>query len=237
MWRLIALLMGSALLLSACVGNETTSGTPTACNAGARPNITVDIPATAPTEDSHLGIAELSAKDSLSSTVPALQRYKETLGLTAVNLAANIDGNIRADPRWGKWCAVLTNATVKINWDTTVFLAHELIPGSCPYRAVREHEQMHVDLDRSLLPILRFKIETALEKLSQTTYWETSSSYAIAELDLRAKQVAQQALDDFERERDAEQLTIDTPAEYDRVEAVCGRSAFPTLATGASSGM
>lgn len=88
-----------------------------------------------------------------------------------------------------------------------------------------------------MLPVLELKLKTALERLPQTTYWQSDGYQAMAELDARAQQITQDVIKDFEAERDRQQLTIDTPAEYDRVAALCGRAAFPKLAPGTITGM
>jgi hypothetical protein len=227
-WRLAALLISSLLLQTACNSPQATSSVPV-CSGHVTTDVTVDTLIGSPLEDRHLGIGALSAQDSLDKNVPALKNYTETLGLTVVSATANFNGDVRAEPVDGHWCAKLLRVTVRVNWGTTVFMAHELVPGSCPYHAIRDHEEKHINLDHDLLPELKSRIAAAIEQTDARPVWGTTSSSAISRLQTQTQQAAQGAVDQFGKERDARQLRIDTPAEYDRVVALCGNAAFPKL--------
>jgi len=182
-------------------------------------------------------VAALSARDSLDKTVPALKDYRETFGTTAAELKAHLNGDMRADPKGNHWCAQLVRTTVKVDWITTVYLARELEPGSCPLAAVQAHEAKHVALDRELLPMMKQDVETAVRGVTRAPVWGTSANEAMAALKARIEQAAKAAIDDFEKQRDARQLLIDTPEEYDRVSASCGKDAFSKLGIHASTEM
>jgi len=236
-WGLSFLVAVGLTLLAAC---STTSGQPPAtqvCNEQVNPNIIVDVPVAKPVEDRHLDIAALSARDSLDKSVPALQSYQETLGSTSAELQAQLDGDMRADPRGMHWCARLLRATVKIKWDTTVYLARELVPGSCADRAVREHEAKHVALDRDLLPILKSDVEASIRRVTGTPTWGAGSTWALQDLKAQVQKATEDAIDKFQAQRNARQLQIDTPEEYNRVAASCGEDAFPRINGKAVTGM
>jgi len=235
-WGLAALVSLGVMLLGACT---TSSGQPATevCDEQVNPQITIDVLTVKPVEDRHLDIAALSARDSLDKTVPELQGYQDTLGSTSAELHAQLDGDMRADPRGMHWCARLLRATVKIKWDTTVYLARELIPGSCADKAVRQHEAKHVALDRDLLPTLKSDVETSILRVTQRPVWGAGSSWALQDLKAQVQKAAEAAIDTFQTQRNRRQLEIDTPEEYNRVAASCGQNAFPTINGKAATGM
>jgi hypothetical protein len=223
----------ASLLLSSggALADSSTPDDPSAaaCAAAPPPEIAIDFTEEKPEIDRHLSYQQLSQSEA-NALGPAVKRGKAMFGFTQSTIEA--DGgfsNDQAELSSGQICQWATQVTVRIIWTIQVSIAAEIKPGTCPDQAVRDHEQKHVALDRQFQPLLRQQITAALRAPGALTELNADPDSAAALLRTRFNVAITTVVQDFLAMRNRQQLTIDTPAEYERVLAVCGKETFTKL--------
>ena len=134
-------------------------------------------------------------------------------------------------------CAWFDTITVRITIDPTIFVAREFGKGSCPRRAILEHEHKHIRVDREIVNKYAKKIGRALK-----SYVDKNPVYGPVRAS-RLKSLQQRMTDQLDRltsqigrrmeqERKRRQQAIDTRKEYERVRNECPESQWPTKFNG-----
>lgn len=191
-----------------------------ACASDPSPRIKVMVKVVGPTQDQKYNIAELSKRWNITER-PGMERYIYTFGVADADLNGKAKLNVQTIGDESHWCGKVTDASILINWPIDVHIASEFVPGSCVYRSVLEHEYLHVALDQKLLPELERRLEKGFRELFSKTFWGSSETAVTGAMHDQGDKVIQEILAAFQEERDARQLEIDTPEEYDRVDALC----------------
>lgn len=190
------------------------------CPSYPPPTVDITINVSGPVEDQKYSIAKLTKLHILGESRWTGRDY-HTLGVTE----ANFDGTTAIDSRLegsaGNWCIHAVRAEARVKWRIDVHLGAELVPGTCLYKAVQQHEGKHVARDRELMRVLKERLEVELVDVLRQPVWAANEAAAqqIMEDNVSASLAA--SLRDFEKERDQRQLEIDAPAEYARVQASC----------------
>ena len=154
----------------------------------------------------------------------------KTMGLHSRNL--DFDGDIAAEGRvnksTGESCIGLSS--IRLNFkviDPTVFIAKEVRLGSCQFRAIREHELKHVQVDRDVINKYSALIGKAIQdEFNHNVYiavpFPTGQEDAKkAYLTARIQAVIAANMAQFKIEHTRLQQQVDTIEEYQRVENMC----------------
>jgi hypothetical protein len=193
------------------------------CERGPELDVTVEARREEPEFDHSHDIAWLTSRPGRAAAPD--ERYTHALGLTQSALEPDFRAEwmMLARPEGGV-CAALTTATVTLVWRTTVYIAKELPWRSCSYREVLAHENKHVALDATLFDQFAADIRKAVERAAKSIgiVRETSAERAGAAIRKRLQRALGAVMDEFSERRNARQLAIDTPREYDRLAAACG---------------
>ncbi|HEX9447678.1 MAG TPA: hypothetical protein VF920_06845 [Dongiaceae bacterium] len=231
-------LFGAMLLLAGCAATEAGRQSPSkpppmpvdaGCYPAPMPLVNVDIAVSGPVEDRSLSYRTLSQYDS-DGKGPAAKRGQITFGVTQSSITGHGDLKGRQlAMASGQSCVWFTAVTVKLTWAIRVDIASEISPGTCPDRAVREHEAKHVALDRRLQPQLKQKIDATLAAHGRISLLAASPATATQQMQEAMDHIISNAILEFVAERDRQQIGIDTPQEYERVMQLCGKRAFGSL--------
>ena len=129
-------------------------------------------------------------------------------------------------------CAWFDTITVRMTIEPTIYVAREFDKGSCPRRAILEHEQKHIRVDREIVNKYAREIGQAVKG-----YIDSNPAYGPVRAN-RLKDLQQRMTDQLdrlvsqvgrrmERERNRRQQNVDTRAEYERVRKQCRESQWP----------
>jgi hypothetical protein len=206
--------------------------TPT-CALGLAQDVSIEIATVGPSVSQDGDIADLTRKMAAGPRRPGLERYDHALGVTDTNIGtlAHVAPQGRQMPD-GRWCVKLTHVDIAVTFGIEVHLAQELRRGSCPYRAVLEHEQKHVAVAQGLRQSLRDQIEVAVVNAIKRPVLATSQAAAAAQAKAAVDGLMRDTVAAWKLASDTYQMQIDTPQEYDRVHAICGDAAFGKVLQG-----
>jgi hypothetical protein len=151
-------------------------------------------------------------------------RHQRTLGVTSYQARFVVGGRTYAVPVAGGYCIYLRAVEVEYGYlHHDVFVASELAPDSCEYKAVLDHENQHVAINRAMVREgarrLRQELERRLATLPPKFSREPQlgTDRAIAELQLAAAPV----LEDIEQAQAARNAAFDTAGAYDAIGELC----------------
>lgn len=134
-------------------------------------------------------------------------------------------------------CAWFDTITVRITIEPTIYVAREFDKGSCPRRAILEHEHKHISVDRKIVDKYAKQIGHAVKDYvdSNRVYGPVRAS-RLKNLQQRMSdhlsRVISQIGRRMERERNRRQQGIDTRQEYKRVREQCRESQWPDAFNG-----
>src|SRR5260221_4510879 len=210
------------------------SGAPApSCFLNLPQDISIVIQTLGPSVSQDTNVAQLTQQMRAGPKRAGLERYDHALGATdtRVNAKAKVSGQ-SVQMRDGRWCVKLNHVDVTVTFGIEAHLATELQPGTCPYRAVLQHEEKHVAVAQGLRQSLHDQIETAVVSAIKRSTADANRQMAIK----RAEDEVQRFLDDTAdavyAASEVYQMQIDTPQEYDRVHQVCGDKAFGKIMQG-----
>lgn len=121
-------------------------------------------------------------------------------------------------------CLGVSHVSVDLTFhDPVIYLAKELQWADCVAREVRAHEQKHARVDQELLAWFRPYMEGEVAKwaVGNAAVEVTNIPAGKSTLDDQLDKVIDRAIEVFTKERARRQAMIDTPQEYQRVEAAC----------------
>lgn len=152
--------------------------------------------------------------------------HETPVGLTAASLKldSRYEIRVRTTSEDVMVCAQIAHFDLNFGFDdTVVYLAREMPSGSCSQREVLEHEMRHVRADHLLVqnytPLLPDILRAAFRQIGVIR----ASSAEVAEEQLKAtiKNYMADLGKNLSLVRQKQQLTIDTPEEYDRLSKSC----------------
>lgn len=129
-------------------------------------------------------------------------------------------------------CAWFDTITVKITIEPTIYVAREFDKGSCPRRAILEHERKHIRVDRDIVNKYAKKIGRAVkEYVDENRVYGPVRANRLRDLQQRMSDQLERLITKvsrrMQRERGQRQQAIDTRKEYERVREQCSTSQWP----------
>ena len=129
-------------------------------------------------------------------------------------------------------CAWFDTITVRMIIEPTIYVAREFDKGSCPRRAILDHEQKHIRVDRQVVNKYAKEIgHTLKDYVDKYNIYGPVRARRLKDLQARMadrlKRIITQVSRRMERERSQRQQAIDTRAEYKRVRKQCPESQWP----------
>ena len=165
-------------------------------------------------------------REQISQLSPATKLEGHVLaGLTHGTYETRVSVNVRVLPnRRGGACVQPVSVLGTVFYsDLTVYLAREYPTGSCQYRAVLEHENQHVAINRRYferyIPRMRRVLEAATRRMG--SFWVADPQTAGQAAADRLQQALKPTLAELERETRRANAAIDTPESYRQVSARC----------------
>jgi hypothetical protein len=106
---------------------------------------------------------------------------------------------------------------------TTVYVARQYGPETCPYDVVLDHERQHVAINRQVLDDYAPRIRNAVQKTVMKLFPIAARSGKRAQNEARRKlEVAlQKAVQTMIAERDRRHAVLDTPDNYRQTQSLC----------------
>ncbi|WP_374384710.1 hypothetical protein [Dongia sp.] len=225
-------LLGGLALVAALVASllSSTPARADACGGAiAPPTLTVRTDARPPTQDHSRGVASLS-KDGNLAVPRGLENFRYAVGVTAADATGHTEWDMQGQALPdGRQCWWITQAKIIATVSTRVFIAKEIPRGSCLWNEVVKHEAKHVHLDQQLFPKMSGLIRPRVLAAISHSVVARSQAEARTLLGALLSKATRQAVSEFQRARDAEQLKIDTAAEYSRPNKICGEAAVSAI--------
>lgn len=215
-----------ALAIGLCLARPASAqatSTPASCPAGPVPAIRVAVMPLELHYDRSLDSAALEGLD-VNLTPDWLAGRGKLLGFTRHRLAPDYTAlTALTAPVENGVCVGFRDGTLGLRVETTIHLAAEIPPGSCLDREAVDHEWQHHERGLALIETLARDIEARLATaLAEEPFVVAPSAGAVAATAIdRLQRLMAPAIRDFEATYPAEQLELDTPAEYQRVLDAC----------------
>ena len=156
-----------------------------------------------------------------------LRPGEQPLGLTRRNMQTGSSMESQTvNLSRGRYCARLSKVNIKINFNQLkVYVLKDYRRGSCQYDAVLAHEHRHVSLSREVLTKHRSIIERKIRRriLGMKPAVTSSRNRANQQMYSRLERLLVPLIKDMEREMNAANEKIDTPASYARFKKHCRR--------------
>ena len=226
--RIARWVLCATALLSACDGKAPGTGGPqrsatfeVQCEALPRGDIEVRAIPIVPVDDESLSLEALTAKFSRG------RANHRTLGLTEASLGYQSSTEVSGlrDHRTGRSCFRARINIALYMQPMTVFVASEIAADDCRRAAVRSHEAKHVAVNETHLREATARLSAVLPEGLVDRVWYAADAAQAQETIGRALAVDLNAFMAAEGVRlEAEQAEVDTPAEYERVSALCPES-------------
>jgi hypothetical protein len=161
-----------------------------------------------------------------AATLTGLREHpanETTMGLTSATSRAEVDVNLHGMSVPGGVC-VRADIDVRLSYaPMNVYLARELVPGSCDYREILAHEMRHVGIFRDYIGGARQRVEATLrerlpaQRVYRFTSMDEAGKYFKDDQQNWIASAAQHELDGVARL----QANIDTREEYLRLSRAC----------------
>ncbi|NQW01204.1 MAG: hypothetical protein HQ483_15975 [Rhodospirillales bacterium] len=148
-----------------------------------------------------------------------------TRGLTKTSLESQIEVGVQIRQlSKNRFCIGLQKVSARIGYDQfKVYVARDLVPGSCEYRTTLDHEQAHVAIYKDQLRQFSSRFEQRLQRVAAglrpvlVKSEKSGPAYFLQKFNIEFKQVFKQ----LSRETDSRQSRLDTPDNYRREQALC----------------
>ncbi len=148
------------------------------------------------------------------------------VGLTITDLNFSLKVQVNAVSRGrGPVCASLVRADAFLGYERLdVYVARRYRPGSCEHRAILDHENKHVAIFRRTLEAYAPRVERRLHREAAALGAITAATPEAAAnaVHARLKSRIQPLFDQMNREMDAANARLDTPAAYRLEQKRCG---------------
>ncbi len=195
------------------------------CPSYVDPQITVQPTYTTPFYDSTKSVQEIQVMSGQPDIAYA-GLHNLPVGLTSSNLRLDsaFEVSTRTTSQDPTACAQISRFNLNFGFsDTTVYLARELLPHSCGYETVLEHESRHVMVDQQILAAYLPQLPPLLAaKLRQTgVVHAVSTEVAIEHLNNVMRNYLRDLGAVIARVRERQQQQIDTLEEYKRISRSC----------------
>jgi len=150
--------------------------------------------------------------------------HDRALGITYVETMLSMNASSTLVPHQDGYCIYLNSVTANFGWERLeVFIASELVQGGCAYRAVLDHENQHVGINRDTLkefaPQIRARLEDVLRDQQPVLMRDNGQGTDAILAQIHARMNA--ILDQFRDTLGRRQATIDTARNYGATSALC----------------
>ncbi len=150
--------------------------------------------------------------------------HARAVGLTSAEAILSLRGSSLLVPFQGGSCVYMTSVGADLGWQRhEVFIASELREGGCAYRAVLDHENQHVAINRQTMteftPRIRAQIEEALHAQQPVFTRDADQATQAIIAQIHARTTA--AVNQFTSTLDARQSVLDTAKNYGATSALC----------------
>lgn len=199
------------------------------CKLKKAPQITVAATAVKTVINEKLSVKELSKKDSdtISPYAPGTVTITEGLTDGVIRMSAQTMFQIESYPKLNSVCLYVDKVNVKFEVEPSVYIASDYKKGSCQYKAVMEHEQKHVKVDRVVVNKYSNIISRAVDNTMKHVGY-AQGPYDLDQLPALKNQiggiinsVVGQYYENMNLERRAMQQGVDSLEEYTRVDKLC----------------
>lgn len=147
------------------------------------------------------------------------------VGLTLTELEFFLSVRVTATPAAkGRYCGHLESVEATIGYEKlTVYVARKYRPGSCHYRSIMDHEQLHVSIFRNTLAQFSPRVERRLRRAAAAMRPIVSSSadQAANRMQRKLQNEIKPLFREMNRVLDAANAKLDTPENYRREQARC----------------
>jgi hypothetical protein len=196
------------------------------CAAAEPPRVEIELLQNEPAVRRDLNVLQLSRRRA-GVQAPALVP-KRTIGLTEAQMRVVTRLTTETLRGGAGICLRPTIVHVELRVESTVFIARELVNKPCHSEQVLLHEREHVAIDRRFAQASVAEYRRAAEdnlEAAGTVGPMTPGEVAGATNRMRASLSADlhRVTEKLYQDRKAAQEALDTPAEYARLAAVCGR--------------
>ncbi|MFK7840612.1 MAG: hypothetical protein AB8B83_09830 [Bdellovibrionales bacterium] len=144
----------------------------------------------------------------------------------SVSLRTNADLVAKPYDKYGiYYCPYVRRVTVKILYQSEIFIAKEIQKGSCDYRETLAHEEEHHDVNVTVVNTIAKRMEADMPKLIRMMEGRYLSKGQVDQGFEKLKQGISDALkiylEEISLRRDEFNSLVDTPEEYKRLSTVC----------------
>ena len=127
----------------------------------------------------------------------------------------------------GQACVYVNDIKIRVNINSTIYIASDYKNGSCMYQSVMEHEKKHIKVDRYIVNkysrIIGQAMKEAVDALgpAQGPIPEAAIKGTQERMDMYLKGVLTEYSNKMSDERKKLQQQVDTLEEYQRVQGAC----------------
>jgi hypothetical protein len=150
--------------------------------------------------------------------------HQRALGLTSSQIGFNVSGKTFAVPVQGGYCVYLREVDARFGYRAMdVFIASEYRPNTCEYRAILDHENQHVAINRQgvaeYAPRIRQALESHLAELAPrfTQDPQVGTDRSLAALQLHVDPLLDEMQDSLARRN----AVIDNQNNYEAIGELC----------------
>jgi hypothetical protein len=167
---------------------------------------------------------DLFGLSKIRKTFEKAPRGSYMLGVTMRNDQLNLQMKSKvlqlAKDRYCLWPTEITGQLGNRTMD--VYVAANYITGTCEYKAVLDHENIHVSINRSVIKAYGPRIEAQLRLAAKSSLFPMVVTATSSQQALKALSAAVQAqVSQMEEELRQRNGAIDTPESYRRTAALC----------------
>lgn len=185
--------------------------------------VEVRVEARAAVVNHELSLREIQAKSG--SKTPRGTVYLVGVTRMELELGTRIESGIRttAGGEKGVW---VEGVEVRLGYRAVeIFIPREYAKGTCPYEAVLEHEQEHVERDRALLEGYAARLEKALQNVEWPTAARPLDGFSEVEAKKRLEEalerIVKPSLEELKKKREEARAALDTRKNYEAMRHRC----------------
>lgn len=167
------------------------------------------------------------SKGELSAANPALRQGQSEAGLTSSRAGYDILPQVWVRALDADTTCVAVQS-VEVDWRIAMLIidiASDYPEGSCPYQAIKDHENQHVAITRAVFARaaveLRRRMDDAVRQFDRPVVVAAPAGAAAQAVAARLQRVVLAVADAYQEDARRANATIDTPASYARVQARC----------------
>ncbi|WP_395021550.1 hypothetical protein [Dongia sp.] len=196
------------------------------CPTPAEPVIQVKLLAPAAATNPSLSRAEITERSKQQSQ-GEWEEWRVSLGRTEIELSYDMDASAAtAGDGHGGYCAAIAAVEVAVRLKTTKYIASELVPGTCMYDAVSQHEERHVQVIRRYQSQIEERLRRAISATARRPAQAPTPSEGVVTVKGDLWTVVKDTMETLVVALGRDQAPLDTPESYDEPRKICGEAAY-----------